>query len=250
VTYPSQVSALLAEKAALKQRCAEIQAALAKVQRRGAEQLRLTKKALAIVREVHAGPSCSDRTSAAESEIRSLRAQLEAALDGQKQQAELVRKYEKTWQTLKASARRKQQLKAAQAALDANERPSFGSTRQPSPGASASRTLTPPNTNNPHAMQHNGSTMGQLSAQSAALNTSPHLAMHAAAQGGSHSQAFLAGSKGLQPRSGPVALSLPWTMPTGTGQSPSQQPPHHVLGAPAQQRRTHFGGLTESFDEG
>jgi hypothetical protein len=80
-----------------------MQAALSKVQRRGAEQLRLTRKALTIVREVHAGSSSGSGASAdgAEAEARSLRGQLEAALAAQRAQAETVRKYERRWQEVR-----------------------------------------------------------------------------------------------------------------------------------------------------
>jgi hypothetical protein len=111
----TQVAALVAEKAALKQRCAEMQAALAKVQRRGAEQLRLAKKSLAAVREVQAAPR-PDLSPAAAAEVRTLRAQLDAAHAAQRAQSALVRKYESRWAQLKASARRKQVLKEQQAA--------------------------------------------------------------------------------------------------------------------------------------
>ena len=60
-----------------------------------------------------------DLAPPAAAEIKSLRAQLEAAHAAQRQQAEVVRKYESRWAQLKASARRKQQLKDQQAAAAA-----------------------------------------------------------------------------------------------------------------------------------
>uniref|UniRef100_A0A6S9TUF3 Uncharacterized protein n=3 Tax=Chrysotila carterae TaxID=13221 RepID=A0A6S9TUF3_CHRCT len=108
-----QVSHLAAENATLKQRVTELQAALVKVQRRAKEQLRLSKKALAALRDVQAVPRPELLPTAA-AEIKALRQQLDELHATRRQQAEQVRKYEQRWAQLKASARRRQQLKEQQ----------------------------------------------------------------------------------------------------------------------------------------
>mmetsp|Transcript_25070 Transcript_25070/g.50898 ORF Transcript_25070/g.50898 Transcript_25070/m.50898 type:complete len:362 (+) Transcript_25070:78-1163(+) len=105
---------LTRENATLRQQGAEMHAALGKVQRRAAEQLRLSKKALAALQEVQAAPRPQLPPSSAQ-EIADLRSQLEAAHAVRRQQAEQVRKYEQRWAQLKASARRKQAQQSQQA---------------------------------------------------------------------------------------------------------------------------------------
>ena len=114
-TLGAENGRLAREGAALRQAASDMQAALAKVQRRAAEQARLSKKALAVLREVHAAPR-ADLADAAAQEVASLRAQLEAAHGAHRQQAALVLKYEQRWAQLKASARRKQAQQAQAAA--------------------------------------------------------------------------------------------------------------------------------------
>ena len=105
---------LTRENATLRQQGAEMHAALGKVQRRAAEQLRLSKKALSALQEVQAAPRPQLPASSAQ-EIADLRSQLEAAHAVRRQQAEQVRKYEQRWAQLKASARRKQAQQTQQA---------------------------------------------------------------------------------------------------------------------------------------
>ena len=108
---------LMRENATLRQQGSEMHAALGKVQRRAAEQLRLAKKALAALREVQAAPRPQLLPEAESKEIADLRGQLEQAHAVRRQQAEQVRKYEQRWAQLKASARRKQAQQSQQAAL-------------------------------------------------------------------------------------------------------------------------------------
>ena len=103
------------ENAALRQRATEVQAVLAKAQRRAADQQRLVRKALSALREVHA-TTRPDLPVDSAAEIADLRRQLEGAHTARRQQAELVRKYEQRWAQLKASARRKQQAQQQAAA--------------------------------------------------------------------------------------------------------------------------------------
>lgn len=107
---------LTRENATLRQQGAEMHAALGKVQRRAAEQLRLAKKALTALQEVQSA-SRPALPAAAAQEIADLRSQLEAAHAVRRQQAEQVRKYEQRWAQLKASARRKQHQQSQQGAL-------------------------------------------------------------------------------------------------------------------------------------
>lgn len=108
---------LMRENATLRQQGAEMHAALGKVQRRAAEQLRLAKKALAALHEVQAAPRPQLLPEAESKEIADLRSQLEQAHAVRRQQAEQVRKYEQRWAQLKASARRKQAQQSQQQAL-------------------------------------------------------------------------------------------------------------------------------------
>lgn len=107
VALRQQLAVASAESAAHKARASEMQAMLGKVQRRAAEQLRLSKKALTMLHEVQAVPR-EDLSPQAATEVRHLRQQLEQAHSARRQQAEVVRKYEQRWAQLKASARRKQ----------------------------------------------------------------------------------------------------------------------------------------------
>lgn len=106
---------LTRENATLRQQGAEMHAALGKVQRRAAEQLRLSKKALAALQEVQAAPRSPALPPSSTAEIADLRSQLEAAHAVRRQQGEQVRKYEQRWAQLKASARRKQAQQTQQA---------------------------------------------------------------------------------------------------------------------------------------
>ena len=108
-------SRLSRENHAFRLKVSEMQAVLAKAQRRAADQLRLVRRALSALREVHGAPRPELAADTA-AEIADLRRQLEGAHTVRRQQAELVRKYEQRWAQLKASARRKQQAQQAAAA--------------------------------------------------------------------------------------------------------------------------------------
>ena len=106
---------LTRENATLKQRNNELSAILGKAQRRAADQQRLARKALTALREAQAKPR-PELTADAAKEIRDLYKQLNNAHNKQRQQGELVKKYEQRWAQLKASARKKQALQAAEKA--------------------------------------------------------------------------------------------------------------------------------------
>ena len=106
---------LTRENATLKQRNNELSAILGKAQRQAADQQRLARKALTALREAQAKPR-PELTADAAKEIRDLYKQLNNAHNKQRQQGELVKKYEQRWAQLKASARKKQALQAAEKA--------------------------------------------------------------------------------------------------------------------------------------
>ena len=108
--------ALGAENALLRQRNSELYTALATertaVQRRAKEQIRLSRKALRALKELSA-TSRTDVPGVVEEELASLRRQLDDNFEERCSMAEQLRKYERRWEHLKASARRKQMLKDA-----------------------------------------------------------------------------------------------------------------------------------------
>ena len=108
--HGQQMSALAAENALLRPRVSELQSAIANVQRRATEQVRLARKALAILTELHSTPRV-DVSAAVAAELQTMRLQLETSHETKRMQAEQLRKYERRWAQLKASARRKQMLK-------------------------------------------------------------------------------------------------------------------------------------------
>ena len=101
-----------------------------------------------------------DLAPPAAAEIKSLRAQLEAAHAAQRQQAEVVRKYESRWAQLKASARRKQQLKDQQAAAAAQ----LGSSQAQAPPQLAAAPGSPSGAAAPPRRAHFGALVHSFAA--------------------------------------------------------------------------------------
>lgn len=106
------------ENQVLRQRNSEMQSVFSKCQRRAADQQRLVRKVLSVLREVHATPRAELSANAA-AEIADLRRQLDGAHASRRKSEEVVRKYEQRWAQLKASARRKQQEKEHEKEHDA-----------------------------------------------------------------------------------------------------------------------------------